>query len=240
MAPDPAERGGNRDPEGSAVKNDPWGIRRAENLRGSLQGVLSARVVASPVGEIQEVHVFTQGGLAPKQVVRNVESALLAHLGLKVDHRKISVAQTAEVRPINVLEADAVRAKASRRGIVFEKLEVTPLERQRVKFTLTLDFGGNQIVSEEDAADTPRARIQAGARVAVRGVDKVLPKGTVDLEGATVVEAFNSRFAFVGVYIVHGRETLMVTGSCEITEGEEQAAALAVLDATNRWVHSLV
>ena len=78
---------------------DPWGVRRAENLLTSLEGVLSARVVTTPLGEVSEVHVLAQAGLQPKQLVRNIESALLAQLGLKVDHRKISIAQTAEVRP---------------------------------------------------------------------------------------------------------------------------------------------
>ena len=30
---------------------DPWGVRRAENLLTSLEGVLSARVVTTPLGE---------------------------------------------------------------------------------------------------------------------------------------------------------------------------------------------
>ena len=80
---------------------DPWGVRRAENLLTSLEGILSARVVTTPLGEVSEIHVLAQAGLTPKQIVRNVESALLAQLGLKVDHRKISIAQTADVRPLD-------------------------------------------------------------------------------------------------------------------------------------------
>src|SRR5690349_17115894 len=88
---------------------DPWGVRRAENLLTSLEGILSARVVTTPLGEVSEVHVLAQAGLAPKQLVRNIESALLAQLGLKIDHRKISIAQTADMKPIEALERDAVR-----------------------------------------------------------------------------------------------------------------------------------
>ena len=93
---------------------DPWGVRRAENLLTTLEGVLSARVVTTPLGEVSEIHILASSGLSPKQVVRNVESALLAHLGLKVDHRKISVAQTADVRPIEALERGAVREQVLR------------------------------------------------------------------------------------------------------------------------------
>ena len=71
---------------------DPWGVRRAENLLTSLEGIISARVVTTPLGEVSEIHILAQAGLTPKQIVRNVESALLAQLGLKVDHRKISIA----------------------------------------------------------------------------------------------------------------------------------------------------
>src|SRR5689334_17536663 len=99
---------------------DPWGIRRAENLLTSLEGVLSARIVTTPLGEVSEVHVLAQAGIQPKQVVRNIESALLAHLGLKVDHRKISIAQTADVKPIETLERAVVRERSLQRGILFE------------------------------------------------------------------------------------------------------------------------
>ena len=71
-----------------------WSIEGAEALLNSLKGVVSARVVARPGGVIEEIHLLTEGDVQAKQSVRNVESALLAHFGLKIDHRKVSVAQT--------------------------------------------------------------------------------------------------------------------------------------------------
>src|ERR1041385_8173328 len=103
---------------------DPWGVRRAENLLTSLEGILSARVVTTPLGEVSEIHILAQSGLAPKQIVRNIESALLAQLGLRVDHRKISVAQTADVKPIEALERDTVRDKVLQRGVLYESVSV--------------------------------------------------------------------------------------------------------------------
>src|SRR6266498_1643952 len=125
-----AESGGTgRGPTPPENLPDPWGVRRAENLLTSLEGVLSARVVTTPLGEVSEVHILAQAGLAPKQLVRNIESALLAQLGLKVDHRKISIAQTAEVRPIEALERDAVRDRVLQRALLFENLAVSPGQR---------------------------------------------------------------------------------------------------------------
>src|ERR1051325_8281836 len=71
-------------------------IQRAEELLGTLPGVISARIIAGPTGEVDEIHLLTTAELTPKQTVRNVESALLAHLGMRVSHKKISVATSSD------------------------------------------------------------------------------------------------------------------------------------------------
>jgi hypothetical protein len=221
----------------SAPENlpDPWGVRRAENLLTSLEGVLSARVVTTPLGEVSEIHILAQSGLAPKQIVRNIESALLAQLGLKVDHRKISIAQTAEVRPLEAVE-DAVRERALHRAVLFENLQVSPGRRpHRIMITVTLSFRGQRESADEESSDTPRSRVEAAAKAAVTVLDRLMTDHSVALEGAKIVDAFDREFAFVAVQGLGGRETLLLTGSSQIKESAERAAVFAVLDATNRW-----
>src|SRR6185437_14707507 len=170
---------------------DPWGVRRAENLLTSLEGILSARVVTTPLGELSEVHVLAQAGLSPKQLVRNIESALLAQLGLKIDHRKISIAQTAEVRPIEALERDAVRDKVLQRAVLFENLTAAPGKRpHRIAISVTLSYRGQTESAEEEAADTPRSRVEGAAKAAVTVLDRLLKDSSLALEGAKIVEGF--------------------------------------------------
>src|SRR6266705_1126874 len=139
---------------------DPWGVERAENLIASLTGVLSTRVVVTPLGEVSEIHVLTLSDVQPKQVVRNIESALMAQLGMKIDHRRISVAQTADVRPIEQLQEDAISSRAKRRVVVFRRLEVRPADRpQRVMVTVKLSFGEREAEAEELGTDTLRNRV---------------------------------------------------------------------------------
>jgi hypothetical protein len=246
---------------------DPWGVRRAENLLTSLEGIISARVVTTPLGEVSEIHVLAQAGLTPKQIVRNVESALLAQLGLKVDHRKISIAQTADVRP---LEAGAAQQQpvamhpaaapppaqqpqytghpgsgahaavgVPPRAVLFEGMTVAPARRpHRVGMVVTLSFGGQTESAEEESADTPRARVEAAARAAVQVLDRLLPEHSVALEGARIVDAFERQWVFAGVQGLGGREPLLLAGTGEIKESAERAAVFAVLDATNRWVEA--
>ena len=218
---------------------DPWGVRRAENLLTSLEGVLSARVVTTPLGEVSEIHVLAQAGLSPKQLVRNIESALLAQLGLKVDHRKISVAQTAEVRPIEAVERDLVKERAMSRAALFEAMTVAPGRRpHRIALSVSLSFMGKVESAEEESADTPRSKVEAAARAAVTALDKLLLDNSVALEGAKIIEAFDRQFAMVAVQGLGGREALLLIGTAEIKESAERAAVFAVLDATNRWVEA--
>ncbi len=216
---------------------DPWGIKRVENLITALTGVLSARVVVTPLGEVSEVHVLTRSDIQPKQVVRNIESALMAQLGFKIDHRKISVAQTADVRPIEALQSEAISERAKRRVVVFRGLEVRPAERpQRVLVRVKLAFGEREASGEELGTDTVRNRVEAAARAAATCLDELIPDNSIALEGASMIDAFDRKFVLVAVHGLGGREAQLLVGTCEIRESAERSAVLAVLDATNRWV----
>ncbi|HPP74659.1 MAG TPA: hypothetical protein PLU88_06000, partial [Armatimonadota bacterium] len=68
-------------------------LNDVESVICHLRDVVSARVVAGDDGEIAEVHVLTESTRTPKQVVRDIESAVMAKLGIQIDHRKVSVAQ---------------------------------------------------------------------------------------------------------------------------------------------------
>ena len=74
-------------PSSPAIAGSVLPIKRAEELLQTLPGVIAARIIASETGAVDEIHVLTSAEVTPKQTVRNIESALIAHLGMRVDHR---------------------------------------------------------------------------------------------------------------------------------------------------------
>ena len=93
-------------PEPNIIAGSVLPIQRAEELLATLPGVISARIVASGNGAVDEIHILTSSEVSPKQTVRNVESALIAHLGMRVSHKKISVAQSSEgTKPAKQMES---------------------------------------------------------------------------------------------------------------------------------------
>jgi hypothetical protein len=292
-------------------------IRRAEELIATLQGVLSVRIVPGDSGAIEEIHVLTTDLVLPKQTVRNIESALMAQLGLRVNHRKISIATTLDTPRATVAEPPESRTgshtapaspgaasvtsaasaaapappaappalaasvppagspavsppgplaspasaamtspgmstgrravpvdvpNAGRRALIFEDVEVRRSRAKGVTCKVTLGRGGESYIGESEGQDSERSRIDLAARAALLAIVEAM-KGTggaersLALEGSKLIDAFEREFIFVSVTARIGRDSVVLTGSCEVRESAETSAVLAVLDATNRWMH---
>ena len=239
----------------SAIAGSVLPIERAEELLLTLPGVLNARVIAGTTGEVTEVHILTTTEVSPKQTVRNVESALLANLGMRVSHKKISVA-TSEGPA-----ADAIRAarytpglgtpivmaadepppmtssRNTKRRLYFEDVEVRRSRASGMSCRVTLRSGDEVYVGESQGLETDRLRTETAARATIAAVIQADTEGrALAFEGARVIDAFDRQFVFVALTTRFGRESALLTGSAEIRDGIETASVLAVLDATNRWV----
>jgi hypothetical protein len=218
------------------VTEDLWALRRAEQLLEGLTGVISAKIVAGPTGEIEEIHVLTRPDVAPKQTVRNVESALLAHLGIKVDHRKISVAQTKEGASAAHEPVPAVTVLGGRKYL-YEGFEIERQLRHRILCRVRLRSEGQEYVGTAEGADVPRVRIETAARALLDALETGEQRRvSLALDGAKMVHVFDRDIVVVGVYGISGRSRTFLAGACPVSESPEQAAILAALQATNRWI----
>lgn len=228
----------------SAIAGSVLPLQRAEELIGSLKDVVSVRISAAENGSVDAIHVLVTGETPAKSVVRNIESALMAQLGLKVDHRKISVAATTR-RPTtgeqaSVPEPVSVTAPLGR-PVYFEDVEVRGSRVRGVTCKVTLRIGAEQFAGEaEETVQSDRSRVDVSARAALMALSLAGPIGGIfSLEGAKVISAFERDFVFAAVMARSGREQVLLTGSAEIRDSAETAAVLAVLDATNRWMATL-
>ena len=162
----------------SAIAGSVLPIARAEELLATLPGVIAARIVPDDKGSVGEIHVLTTPELTPKQTVRNIESALVAQLGMKVDHRKISVATTTEKRATpaegtnKVADAAAVAAAAKDPGrrIYFEDVEVRRSRSSGVSCRVTLRKGEQSFIGETDGVENERSRVELAAQATLKAI----------------------------------------------------------------------
>ena len=237
-------------------------IKRAEELILTLPGVISARIIAGDSGAIDQIHVLTTSELTPKQMVRNIESALIAHLSMRIDHRKISVATTSETKPKLLdqeakppaaspvtspggsmpVEREQSAASAPRTGpfarrLYFEDVEVRGSRSKGLSCRVTLRKGSASYIGEALGIEGDRSRVELAARATLLAIaDADNREGQLGVQGVKVFDAFDRTFVFVAVSVRSGRDNKVLTGSVEMKESAESAGVLAVLDATNRWI----
>ena len=217
----------------------------------SLKGVLSARLVTRPGGEVDEIHLLTTDEVTAKQTVRNVESALKARFHLEVDHRKISVAQTSDPPPPKkepeasspVLIEKITPSLGAR--ILFRRHQVEMERARTVKVAVSLEWEGTEYVGESVGTDLSRSRLETVARATLSATQQIVcmlregtsrPEVTLTLDGVRVVEAFDRSYVLVGVNAIHEREIANLAGASAVEDTSDRAVILATLQATDRWV----
>jgi hypothetical protein len=124
------------------------------------------------------------------------------------------------------------------RRYVFDDVEVKR-SRNGLACRVTLRRGEESFEGEAEGVETDAARLELAARATVLAIAFAEGRsGAFALAGAQRVDAFGSEFVFVGVSARQGRESVLLSGSCAIRDSAEVAGALAVLDATNRWLEA--
>jgi hypothetical protein len=209
-----------------------------ERLLGALAGVVSARVVLDDTGRIVEIHILSSHELQPKQIVRNVESALSAGFGLLIDRRIISVAQlradagAVPARPYQEQVPEETPRRTRSILVAFDTSATAPLD---ATCSVTVQADGQTITGNGNGANTPQGRAEAAARALFDALTTADEELRVGLEGAALIEANGRAYVLVAAHGVRGRQTSLLTGVALVNRSPEEAAILAGLQATNRW-----
>jgi len=206
-----------------------------ETTLSRLRGVVSVRMVADDRGEIVEIHVLADSGRHPKQISRDIESALFSEHGVRIDHRKISIAQVREMEE----PAHEVRLK-------FLSIDYS-LDRTSARARVTVGRGDETYVG---AASVPSGgdldQEQLVARATLEAVQEFLRATTLtngsagmELRDFSRYERNGRPFFAVTVRVRGERGDLDLIGSALVRDDPWRAAACATLDALNRRLPAL-
>jgi hypothetical protein len=207
---------------------------RAERLLTALAGVVSARIVADEAGRLSEIHILASPEYHPKQIVRNVESALSAGLGVLIDRRVVSVAQLRSTAAESYVKNRSLPDTQNVSRLVYLHFDTTSASSLDTSCKVTLRRGDLDIVGDATGLNTLAGRADAAARAVFDALNRL--GEPVGLEGATIVEMQGRSFVLVSARAVTGRTTRILTGIAALLRSPEEAAIFASLQATNRFV----
>ncbi len=198
-----------------------------ESIICRLRDVISARVITGDTGDIVEIHVLTEATRAPKQVVRDIESAVMATLGMELDHRKVSVAQVA-----------GNGHKPQQQGrLKFSDVSIS-LDGSRAEATVHLGRSGVVHTGTASGLSSSNSQMKLVATATLRAVeDAGAADGTMVVEDMTTgVTLAGKNIVVVLVNNVTDRGDDLLTGSAVVKQDLWKAVVNATLDAINRRV----
>jgi len=188
-----------------------------------LKGVIAVSVVPENGSELAEIHVLAGADRSPKQVVRDVESALMARLGYAVDHKKISVAQ---------VEDGSARYDHSR--LKFSDVSIS-LNGSGTEATVRLAREGAVYSGSASGTGSPNGQMKLIATATLRAIeDSGVTSSTIVLEDTAEVSMAGRRVALVLVNLVTDRGDESLAGSAVIKQDVWKGVVNATLDAVNR------
>ena len=202
-------------------------IQEIERLLRRLPDVKAVKLVINDRHLIEQIHVITGFALMPKQVVRNIESALMAKWDIRVDHRRISVAQIA---------GDDPQFVESRLKLVSVET-YSDLEAGRFRATVRLADKATVLPATVEQPNTTGGRLRAVAEATLQSAMQFLRTDLqFALDDARTVTVGGVPAIVVLVTPVYPDDVEPPISGAVFIENESPyvAASRAALDAINR------
>ncbi len=213
-----------------------------EDLICRIQGVYSAKVKLDESSfDVVECHVLADKSRNVKQLVRDVQSALMAKFDVDIDYKLISVAQIDNLDDIltahNDVPAHESPAESSR---VQLKSFLMGYEGTEIKAAVSLLLSGQTFMGEAvgsgSLAGRGRTLAQAVVNAAMMCYSNKCTINVMDVQKFSVNG--QNAYAVALFHASRGREDVLL-GAALIKEDENLCVVKATLDALNRRLVSL-
>ncbi len=194
-----------------------------ESIICRLKDVIAVSVVTDSSGELSEIHVLTGSTRPPKQVVRDVESAVKARLGIAIDHKIVSVAQV-----------DSGTQQMEQFRLKFSDVSIS-LNGSRTEATVRLTRDGAIFSGTSGGTSSPTGQMKLIAGATLKAIeDSAVTNAIFALDDVTEVTMGGRKIALVLVNMVTQRGEDTLTGSAVIRQDVWKGTVNATLDAVNR------
>jgi len=205
-------------------------------LINRLPGVFAAGIRTNADGVINEIHVLASINRNPKQMARDIQSALLAAFNLDVDHRIISIAQLSG-DPTESLAAQPAEIQNAR---LRYKGSSSSSEDGRYTVRVTLSNNGKDYSGTASCRDSAALRLRAIADATLNAVQEYV--GIEDLYTLVAVQSIDIAATSVVICLVQfngDQDGCVLVGATESVMSEATDVAKATLDALNRSIGRL-
>jgi hypothetical protein len=203
-------------------------IEEMESLVEKLDGIIAARFVSDSEGKLEELHVLSDKAKSPKQLSRDIQSAVSAAMGYNISHNIISIAQISGESTVKT----QTRLKISGLDISYSKNQFIA--------HVTLEIGDEIFKGTAESISNAGSRTVEVARACINAINTYLKYEVFHPYDIQKVRIGDYYTAVVAVsYYDSAKNEKILTGTSIIKEDEYYSAIKATLDAVNRILPQL-
>jgi len=210
---------------------------KIENDLRTLNSVVSANIVLSPDGlEIDEVHIVATSERQPKQVVRDVETLILSNHDIRVDHKKISIAQIGDIDLESIaVTSVSIEGPDGRQDRIRFVSAISNTYGLRWEINVELERAGIPSTAAANGAGSKQNKVRLVAQATAEALNNYLgDKQAVAIDEIQIVEGAVHKTAVVTLTHLTDRNEKVLVGSCLMEDDMPRAVVHATLDAINR------
>lgn len=194
-----------------------------QNVISKIEGIKYVKLVFDDK-EIQEIHVISNAIRSPKQIVRDIESTLLAIFNYRIDRKIISIAQI----------DDGEKRKLGR--IIYEGTSAF-VKDNIIQCEVKLFFDEEEFSSVERAVNTSLNRNRVVAKAAINTIENIIGQALLfDVEDVVISQSRSTSFVTVIVDMIENSKEEKLIGTAIVRNDLNEAICKATLDAVNRVV----
>ena len=194
-------------------------LKEIEEIISKIEGIKAVKVVGDG-DDIKEIHVLAGFEKNPKQIVRDIETAVFAITGLKIDRKIVSVAQ---------ISGETKRRR--RIALVDLEKEVRGLE---VTYRVTVQKDGEEREGEASGPMTsPSVPMIIGNAILNAVQDGEI---AISVDDVQVAKIFNREYVLSHLTCYDGKSEWEVIGIAPKGEDFERSCALSVIDAIEKVI----
>lgn len=190
-----------------------------------LDSVVSCKIISGENNNFDEIHIVSNRSRSAKQLVRDIQSILIATYNIQIDHKKISIAE---------IQDDTLKKIESR-----IKINSVSHDNNGQKAIVKVALDNHREIFENSVAGVNTSR----------NIDRMLVDVTLKtvedaygyeenfiLEDIKTVNISNDKVVVVVITCIFGGFEQKLCGSCLVKSDYKEAVVKATLDALNRYI----
>lgn len=200
-------------------------ISSLQKLVEKLDGVIAAKIVQDENGGLSEIHVLADKSRPPKQMSRDIQSAIAAASGVCVEHQIISIAQT---------DSEMAGTQNCTQRPKLMKIDISH-GSGGFSASIVLSCAEETYTGTAQGINNVSSRQRTVAAACLDAVNKFLRHRTFFVNDVAKTRLANFDIITVAVdCYTDNFESRLLTGSAPVAGDEYEAVVKAALDAANR------